>query len=221
MLHSIRKYNHFNVPFLGHARGTLNFLMNDFGGKEKTILNKIINDEINFHLEETKAIKVDLRKPDGSEFNIGYAVNELVLGNSIMGYHHFELNSEDGAFKDLKIKGSGLSICTDLGSTGYNFNLGGPMIPMGKELWVVMAVICNRYLHDIVEAQHINIELQSDRENCDIFIDGVVNKEKMEKLDKVLISEGREIRLAFLDDHSFGRKRIDISSRFRKSEKTL
>ncbi len=217
MLHSARKYNNFNVPFLGHARGTLNFLLNDFGKKEEKIIEKLVNNEIELHIEKTKAIKIDIKKSHGSEFNVGYAVNEVVIGNSIMGYHHFEVNSENGAFKDLKMKGSGISICTDLGSTGYNFNLGGPMLPMGKDLWVIMAVICNRYLHDLVEAQSISIDLLSDRDNCNFFIDGVMNKEKLETGDRLLLSEGREIKLAFLDNHSFEGKRIDLSSRYRKS----
>lgn len=218
ILHAVRKYNHFKVPFLGYAKGTLNFLLNDFGNKPENIIKKVANDEIKLHIEKTKAIKVDIKKADGSEFNVGYAVNELVVGNSVMGYHHYKLKSQNGAFKDLKIKGSGISICTDLGSTGYNFNLGGPMLPMGKDLWVVMAVICNRYLNDIVEGQEIDIELLSDRDHCNFFIDGVMNKERFETGDKMLLSEGRDINIAFLDDHSFEGKRIDLSSRYRKAD---
>jgi NAD kinase len=214
ILHAIQKWNHLQVPFLGYAAGTLNFLMNkidDLPG----YLNKLLNDQILIHTLETTSIKVELITGEKSK-KIGQAINEVVLGTGIMGYHHFELSAADYSFDKFEIKGSAISVATDLGSTGYNFNSGGPVIPIGCQLWSINGVVCNRFLNDIIHIQKLEIRNLIERSSPDIFLDGINKKIKLHQNSVLVLTPGEKIKIAFDNKENFLKKRTEIASRYRK-----
>ncbi len=214
ILHAIQNYNHLQVPFFGYANGTLNFLMNKIANLEETII-KIQSGEIKFDLLETTSIKVTARSKNGEEF-LGYAVNEVILGTYIMGYHHFLLSSMDNSFDNFEIKGSGVCICTDLGSTGYNFSLGGSVLPIGSNLWSVNGIVCNRFLEDIINMQQFEIKLSETSRPANIFLDGVQKEIEICDGTSIILSKGEVIKIAFLDKLDFFNRRVEIMSRYRK-----
>ncbi|HPD74354.1 MAG TPA: NAD(+)/NADH kinase [bacterium] len=218
ILHAIQEYNHHKVPFLGYGTGTLNFLMNDMNLEQiKKFIQKLEKDEIKLKNIETTKISVSLQKMrNGKKIKIGQAVNEVVLGSKLMGYHSFSINSNDGSFNDFEIKGSGICISTDLGSTGYNFNLGGAVLPLGSNLWSLLGIVCNRYLEDILNTDNIVIENISKRPGLSIFLDSIKQNVLISYGDKIIIQKGDVVKLAFYDQKEFFKKRIDISSRYRK-----
>lgn len=218
ILHAIQEYNHLKVPFFGYGTGTLNFLMNDMNfDKLRKFLIKLEKNEISLKTIETTKIKVGLqRKSDQKTIKIGQAVNEIVLGSKLMGYHSFSISSSDGSFNDFEIKGSGICISTDLGSTGYNFNLGGSILPLGSNLWSLLGIVCNRYLEDILNTDKITIENTSKRPGLSVFLDGIKQKNTINIGDKIIIQKGDTVKLAFYNQKKFFEKRIDISSRYRK-----
>lgn len=218
ILHAIQEYNHHKVPFLGYGTGTLNFLMNDMNfDKLRKFLIKLEKNEITLKTIETTKIKVSLqRKSAKKAIKIGQAVNEVVLGSKLMGYHSFSINSNDGSFNNFEIKGSGICLSTDLGSTGYNFNLGGAILPLGSDLWSLLGIVCNRYLEDILNTDKITIENTSKRPGLSVFLDGIKQKNTINIGDKIIIQKGDTVKLAFYNQKKFFEKRIDISSRYRK-----
>lgn len=214
LLHAIQQWNHLQVPFFGYAAGTLNFLMNkieDFEG----YLRGLSEGRLKLHTLETTAIKAEFISGDQRRI-VGQAINEVVLGTSIMGYHHFVLSSKDNSFDNFEVKGSGICIASDLGSTGYNFNANGAVLPIACQLWSIKGVVCNRYLDDIIHIQEIQIRNNSTRSKPQLFLDGIDKEVSLKQGDALLLSAGDVIKIAFSDNDSFLRKRTEIASRYRQ-----
>ncbi len=214
ILHAIQNYNHFQVPFLGRGAGTLNFLMNKFEDDEK-ILDDLVSDKIDLTTLKTQAIKVEFKDKKGKKETLGMAVNDIVLGSSIMGYHSFKLNTKDFSFRDFEVSGTGICISTELGSTAYNFNLGGPVIPLESGLWTVVGIATNRYLSDILKAQEMEIMFNKE-EPMNVFIDGIKINKKLAVGTKIYLTCGDQVKIAFLNKTSFLKKRVELISRYRK-----
>lgn len=211
LLHAIQQYNHLQVPFLGRAAGTLNFLMNHFKDPDKDI-SAITNGRTRLHYITTTSILAGIINANQKQ-TIGQAINEVVIGSNLMGYHQFTINSDDGSFTDFTIKGSGLCLSTDLGSTGYSFNLGGSVLPLGSDLFNLCGIVCNRYLNDIIPIQPIEITVTSREGSAYIYLDGI---EKRVRADKIILSKGAPIKIAFINEEHFRQQRLEIASRYRK-----
>lgn len=207
LLHAIQNYNHFQAPFLGRSAGTLNFLMNKFSD-DRRIINDLINKRLSLNYIKTRGIKVSIENQDRDKQTLGTAVNDVVFGSSIMGYHSFKLNSKDFSFRNFKLKGTGICISTELGSTAYNFNLGGPVLPLGSNLWTVVGVATNRYLNDILKSQEMVIECIND--SFFVFIDGIKTQKQLEKGDKIILNQGSQAKIAFFDKSGFLKKRVEF-----------
>ncbi len=217
LLHGIQKCQQMNVPFLGKAMGTVNFLMNKLQDDEK-VINKLLNDEIKLNFIETKSISVYTICDEESVY-LGEAVNDVIIGNSIMGYHEFNISSTDQTFDSFKVRGTGLCISSPLGSTAYNFNNNGHILPLNADIWSVSGIVCNRYINDIVNQQQIEIE-----SSCkEIFIDNIrkvssclSDDEESDDKVKLQLSIGKPIKIAFLNKASFMRRRVEQANRLRR-----
>jgi NAD kinase len=214
ILHAIQKYNHFQVPFLGRGAGTLNFLMNKFD--DQKIIEELVNDQLDLNILKTTTIKVILKNKDGSKKSLGMAVNDIVFGSSIMGYHSFKLNTEDFSFRNFDVSGTGICVSTELGSTAYNFNLGGPVIPLESGLWTVVGIATNRYLSDILKSQKMEIMFNRN-DPVFVYIDGIKINRNLVKGSKICLTCGDQVKIAFLDKISFLKKRVELISRYRKT----
>jgi len=214
LLHAIQEHNKLQTPFFGIAGGTLNFLMNPTKDIE-TLLDDLKRGGLKLTEIKTTSIKVSCVSK-GKKKVLGYAVNDVVLGSTIMGYHNFIINSEDKSFTDFSINGSGICISTDLGSTGYNFNLGGSVLPLGSNMWSINGVVCNRYLEDILNVQKIEISNNSSRKPFELLLDGIPQNIDVGSGDSVIIQKGQKIKIAFLDKADFINRRLEIASRYRK-----
>lgn len=215
LLHAIQSHNHLQIPFLGRAGGTLNFLMNPMEEADGMIAALMMN-EAALHIIETTSMSVSVQKQTGEVDFIGYAINEVVIGTHVMGYHAFSITSKDSSFSDFSIKGSGVCVSSDLGSTGYNFNLGGAVLPLGSNLWSVTGVVCNRYLDDIINIQPLRIQSLSERSRTSIYVDGMEKRFVVGSGDTVLLEGGQIIKIAFLNKEDFIKRRLEITSRYRK-----
>lgn len=195
MLHAIQEFHELNIPFIGRASGTLNFLLNEFHDDEK-IINGLLEDKVKLHFQESQSIKVSV---NGKV--IGYAVNDVLLGDSINAYHSFSLNSEDKSFDNFEVKGTGLLVSTTLGSTAYNYNNGGRILPMDSGLWSITGVVTNRFLNDILSQQKICTSI--DKGN--LYIDGikVFSSKGCYEVD---LEPGKHIKIAFFDERTLHSK---------------
>jgi NAD+ kinase len=218
MLHAVQSFGHLDIPFFGHAMGTFNFLMNSINLEQlKETIEKIQENAISFNKINTSKIKVQVYSDNSKNpRELGDAVNEVVIGSSIMGFHSFTLNSKDNIFTNFVIKGSGICISTDLGSTGYNFNLGGDILPLGSELWSLSGIVCDRYLKDILQIGELEITCSCEKSTPTIFLDGIDKKINLKKNDRIILKKDGNINLYFLDKEYFLGKRLEIISRYRR-----
>ncbi len=203
--HAIYQNSDFKGIFLGKAMGTLNFLMNTFENDFEQ-LKALENDKQQILVIPTETISV----AKNGVF-CGIAANDVLLGDSVNSYHTYNINTEDRSFNDFALKGTGLCISTPLGSTGYNLNNGGPILPLESKLWSITGIACNRLVKDIIPSQKVTIKASSSR----LFISGI-DKGDLTINDQLDLTVGKEVKLGFLDKTSFMQRRVDFSHRFRK-----
>jgi len=205
MLHSIRENISLRIPFFGKALGTFNFLLNRFDDDE-CILNGLLNDTLKLFSFKTSAIDVFYNGE-----SIGQAVNDVIIGDNLMGYHTFWISTENGDFSNFEIKGSGLCISTTIGSTAFNYNNNGQILPLDSDLLSVTGVVCNRYLNDIIPFQEITIKGTGGR----VYLSNS-SELSLEKDAVLTLKRGEDIEILFLDRQEFLKRRNDIANRYRK-----
>lgn len=205
MLSNITAYHKYEVPFFGIAKGTLNFLLNHVEDDEK-VIEDLLHDRVNLFVLHGKSISV--RK---NIQPLGFAVNEVVVGDSINGYHQFCITTHDKSFENFILLGAGLCVSTAIGSTGYNFNNGGPVIPTNENVWAMTDIVCNRNINDLISAQEIMINSKS---SVNVFIDGQKSA-TLHQRDVLHLETGPTIELAFLSKDQFIKQRIELSHRSR------
>jgi len=205
MLHAITDNINQDVIFFGKSLGTLNFLMNDIEDDEKT-LNSLANNGGVLDIFKANAIKVEL---NGKK--IGEAVNDVIIGNGLMSYYNFEITSENGDFQGFEVKGGGICISTPIGSTAFNFNNNGRIIPLESCLLSITGIVCNKYINDIVQFQKIDIKSSGGR----VYLSGI-EKAELTSSDVLTLSKGSEVKIGFLDKSVFLERRVNLAHRFRR-----
>lgn len=205
MLHAIQENISNGIPYLGKALGTFNFLMNNFAN-DKEVIGGLLNDTLSLEKSECFAIEVIL---DGVK--IGEAINEVIIGNGLADYHTFNISTEDENLTNFETKGSGICISTPVGSTAFNFNNGGRILPLDSCLLSITGIVCNRYLNDIIPFQEIRIKA----DNAKIFLSNVETG-VLKKGSELILRKGASVGLAFLDKKDFLKRRISLSHRYRR-----
>jgi NAD kinase len=203
--HATKQFASFSGVYFGKAMGTLNFLMNEIED-DRAVLHGLANDTLRLHAIATATIDVHL---NGTL--LGSAANDLVLGDSVNGYHTFTLSTNDESFDNFTLKGTGVCLSTPLGSTGYNFNNGGVILPLESNMWSLTGIVCNKRINDILKAQTTSIWASGG----DLFLDGI-NAGALANQDTVTLSPGKPIKIGFLDRQHFMSKRIELAHRMRK-----
>ncbi|MBP8979068.1 NAD(+)/NADH kinase [Candidatus Dojkabacteria bacterium] len=205
MLHSIQANIDSKIPFFGKAYGTVNFLLNEFKNDQETIQN-ILDDKIKLDIFETYAISAYL---DGKK--LGEAVNDVILGDEIMSNHYFTLSTKSGDFLNFEFRGSGLCISTPIGSTAFNYNNNGRILPLDSDLLSITGVVCNKQINDIIHFEKVSIKSNGVR----VYLTNVKSK-ILKEGSELILKKGSKIRIAFLNKKDFLQKRIELGHRFRK-----
>jgi NAD+ kinase len=209
LLHAHTNNSGAGIPYFGKGFGTLNFVMNNFEN-DFEVLDGLLTDEIKPQIIETVAIKVKIEKKNGKKIK-KVAINDVVIGDNIMDWHEFIINSERGAFKNLYLKGTGLCLSTPLGSTAYNINNGGKVLPLDSDMWSITGVACDHRINELMMPQNIDITINSNRHKPIIYIDGVANAIKLEKGDHISFRKHtKKFKLAFLEPTEFFQKRMKL-----------
>jgi len=122
----MNKYFEYGKPIYPINGGTLGFLTNPCS--ENYILENVQkSDSISIHPLELKINE-----------NIYYAFNEITIFRSTPQATHLTFNINNQLKED--IKGDGLIISTPMGSTGYNYSAGGPILPLNSQLVSIMPI---------------------------------------------------------------------------------
>lgn len=208
MLHAIKDFSNLNIPFFGIGMGTLNFLMNDISNPRK-LLKTIVDKDLDFVTSRSMSVRVSR---NGENIYSGLATNDIMLGNGIMDYHRFEVNSEDHTFNDSIINGQSIIISTSIGSTAISFNNKVAVIPsLDLDLFSISSVLATRKeeVNKFIRSnQDIKIKILSERQICKLFVDGTATIIELEKGDEITARRGKKIQFAFLDYEEFELKRL-------------
>lgn len=205
MLHAIHDTIDRGIPYLGKAMGTFNFLMNRFEDDEK-VIRDLIDGKQNIDYFKSNAIVAYL---NGKK--LGEAVNDVILGDRLTGYHSFNISTELGDLSNFDIHGSGICISTAIGSTAFNYNNNGRILPLDSDLLSITGVVCDRYLNDIVPFKDVTIKSNGAR----IYLTNVESK-ILKEGSELLLKKGSQIKIGFLNREEFLKRRIEIAHRYRK-----
>lgn len=209
LLHAHNNFSNFHIPFFGKGLGTLNFIMNNFE-QDLTILNKLLNDEISVDIIETPKIKVTVKKANTTDMVSAKSINDVIIGSDISDWNLFNMSSENGSFNKFSFGGTGLCVSTPLGSSAFNLNNGGKLLPIDSKLWSITSVVSNKKINELMEPQTICLRVDSVRSNPSLYVDGV----KICSLtygDEVILKKSSEtFEIAFLDSKDFNNKRMRL-----------
>ena len=199
-----------NVPFFGKGFGTLNFIMNNFQN-DKEVINQLLNDEIELSIVQTNKVNVSITSRDGQVVVERKGINDMVIGNGIMDYHNFIINSERGAFDNLDFKGMGFCLSTPLGSTAFNINNYGKVLPLDSGMWSVTSIVGDHRVNEVMMPQTVSITIQNGRVKPNLYVDGTATTIPLEYGDTVTFKPSLEtFRIAFLDGKEFHNKRMKM-----------
>lgn len=208
MLHAHSKLGG-NIPYFGKGYGTLNFIMNNFDN-DFEVIDGLLENEIVPEIFNTIQLKVIIKKKNGKKI-IKNAINDIIIGNNVMDWHEFIIDSENKTFNKLLLKGMGICISTPLGSTAFNLNNGGNLLPIDSNLIGITGIVCDHKISELMIPQNIDIKIKSLRHKPIIFIDGVTNTIQLEQGDKIKIRVMKDkFQLAFLDKEQFFSKRTKL-----------
>jgi NAD kinase len=207
MLHAHKNHKN-NIPFFGKNLGTAGFIMNNFGN-DFTVIEGLLNSTIKPIVVKTPKIKVSVTTNTGTTEYC--AINDVIIGGDVSNYNTFELNTKSGLFNKDIINGLGLAICTPLGSTAFNVNNGGMVLPIDAKMWSITSVVTDKNIDEIITPQKIKIKVLSKRCDPALYIDGVATKIVLTNGDTVKLSKTKEVfNIAFLDIFEFNNKRMKL-----------
>lgn len=209
MLHAHNRFSEATIPFFGKGFGTLNFVMNNYEN-DFDVLDGLLTGAITPDIIRTLKLFVRVEKRNGEVIE-RLCINDIVIGNNIMDWHQFKINSAEGSFREMNLRGTGLCISTPLGSTAYNINNGGSALPLDASLISITGIACDYRVNEIMTPQDITIEIKSFRHTPFIYIDGVVNSIPLEVGDVIRIGRSERVfSLAFLNKEDFFSKRMEL-----------
>jgi NAD+ kinase len=126
MLSCLHQYLALGVPLYGMNRGTVGFLMNEYG-----------DTELPERLQSAESIRIHpLRmavESVGGEMHEALAFNQVALTRFANQAANMQVRI-DGKVRLDKLVGDGVLVATPAGSSAYNFSAHGPIIPIGSSL---------------------------------------------------------------------------------------
>lgn len=132
MLHTLHRTQDMNAPVYGMNRGTVGFLMNEYG--EADLPERLAA------AEEAVINPLSMRatRSDGTVHE-ALAINEVSLLR--MGPQTAKLKiTVDGRLRMEDLVCDGALVSTPAGSTAYNYSAHGPILPIGSEVLALTAV---------------------------------------------------------------------------------
>jgi len=136
MLHTLHRTQNLDIPVYGMNRGTVGFLMNEYG--EDDLL-----DRLEAAVEEViNPLSMRAESRDGT-MHTALAINEVSLLRA--GPQAAKLRiSIDGRMRMQELVCDGALVATPAGSTAYNNSAHGPILPIGSDVLALTAVAAFR-----------------------------------------------------------------------------
>lgn len=136
MLHTLHSTQHLSAPVYGMNRGTVGFLMNEYG--ESDLLDRLDAAEE----EVINPLSMRASSVDGTMHD-ALAINEVSLLRG--GPQAAKLRiTIDGQLRMAELVCDGALVATPAGSTAYNYSAHGPILPIGSDVLALTAVAAFR-----------------------------------------------------------------------------
>jgi NAD+ kinase len=126
MLQALHTYMMSGIPIYGMNRGSVGFLMNEYG--EKNLPERLAAAE----LTTIRPLKMIAKTADGKKHN-GLAFNEVALLRQRSQAAKIKIII-DGQTRLDELICDGVLLATPVGSTAYNLSAHGPILPIGAPL---------------------------------------------------------------------------------------
>ncbi|MFA5986598.1 MAG: NAD(+)/NADH kinase [Parcubacteria group bacterium] len=151
-----RAYYKMGVPFVGVGFGHVNFLLNRRTGSPKDFVESLRKKEwVTFPIY---GINAEITTRHGMEQ--GIAFNDVYIKSlDPTGVVRLELTTRE--YAQLNVVGDGVIVATPQGSTAYNRNAGGTILPLGSSLWCLTGICTQKSLRVTVAQQEIVIAVRS------------------------------------------------------------
>jgi NAD+ kinase len=132
MLQTLHSTMHLDIPVYGMNRGTVGFLMNEYG--EKGLITRLADAE-----EETIHPLTMVTVDSKGHQQKALAINEVSLLRA--GPQAAKLRiSVDGRVRMEELVCDGALLSTPAGSTAYNYSAHGPILPIGSDVLALTAM---------------------------------------------------------------------------------
>lgn len=132
MLETLHATQDLTAPVYGMNRGTVGFLMNEYGGENLRARLDAAEEEIINPLAMT-ALTAD------GQMHAGLAINEVSLLRA--GPQAAKLRiTVDGKVRMPELVCDGALVATPAGSTAYNYSAHGPILPIGSDVLALTAM---------------------------------------------------------------------------------
>jgi NAD+ kinase len=132
MLETLHRHMAQGVPIYGMNRGTVGFLLNEYG--EEDLPGRIARSRA----ELLHPLRMTAWRVDGETIE-ALAVNEVSLLRETRQAAKLEIEV-DGIVRLDELICDGILVSTAAGSTAYNLSVGGPIIPLGTDLLAVTPI---------------------------------------------------------------------------------
>ena len=114
-----------------------------------------------------------------------------------MSWLHYNVEDEENVFGSFE--GTGLIFSTAVGSTAWNKNNGGVVLPLLSSNISVTGVGTNQPIKEVIHAQTIKVNFKS-RTDCYIWVDGRDRKIGPFKEGDISVEPGPWLSIGFLDE---------------------
>lgn len=195
LLKAMHLFHDYDLPFFGYAKGTVNFLMNDY------------HEPLFASYAEFPLMLVKIHTFDGT-FHKHYAINDVVIGE-FNSWTHFDVWHRDNQIGSFN--GSGMIVSTSQGSTGINRNNGGTILPLGSKLLSITGMQCNRNINSVIdisslENDRLEIKCIKKNDSVTVCIDG--KYQVIHNVEKIFIESSNKSNMVMFNNlNSFNIKR--------------
>ncbi|UWR04148.1 NAD kinase [Ruegeria conchae] len=136
MLQTLQGIQHLNTPVYGMNRGTIGFLMNEYG--ETDLMARLAEAEE----EVVNPLAMTAMDQSGQKHE-ALAINEVSLLRA--GPQAAQLRiSVDGRVRMAELVCDGALLATPAGSTAYNYSAHGPIVPIGADVLALTPIAAFR-----------------------------------------------------------------------------
>lgn len=193
MLQTLHAFMGQNKPIFGMNKGTVGFLMNEYG--EDDLMERISKaDSFDLHPLKMRATRCD------GEVVEHLAVNEVSLLRETRQAANIRV-SIDGKVRLPELVGDGVLVSTPAGSTAYNLSAHGPIIPLGADLLALtpLSAFRPRRWRGALLPHHVTVELTINQPQKRP-VSAVADMHEVRDVRQVLIEEDRTTNLTVMFD---------------------